>query len=75
MIKQPGYEEIGKCWSNYFKCCLEHETMEIAELLSVSKEQKEEIFMKIKDLAEKRLKEKIQYPVREYIDHITGDAW
>ena len=66
MIKRPGYEEIGKCWSNYFKCCLENGSMDAAESLGLSEEQKEGLFMKIKDLAENCLKEKIQYPVREH---------
>lgn len=64
MTKHPEYKEIGKCWSNYFKCCLENGSMEIASSLDICEEMKEEIFMKIKDLAEKSLNEKIQYPVR-----------
>ena len=65
MIKQPGYEDIGKCWSNYFKYCLENETIKITKSLDIPEGRQEEIFLKIKNLAEKHLKEKIQYPVRE----------
>lgn len=64
VIKHPGYEQIGKCWSTYFKSCLENGTMQIAGSLNISEERQERIFLKIKDLAEKHLKETIQYPVR-----------
>ena len=64
MVKNPEYKEIGKCWSNYFKCCLENRTMEIPESLGVPKDKLEGIFLKIKELVEEQLQEKIQYPVR-----------
>lgn len=64
MMKNPEYKETGKCWSNYFKYCLENGTMEIPESLGVPKDKREAIFFKIKGLAEKQLQEKIQYPVR-----------
>ena len=62
MVKYPEYEHIGKCWSNYFKCCLEHKSMEIAPSLMLSTEKQEETLMKIKGLVEKQLKLKVQYP-------------
>ena len=63
MVKRPGYEKIGKCWSNYFKCCLENGTMKVAESLCLSEDRIEETYIKIKELVEKQLKEKVQYPV------------
>lgn len=65
MVKHPGYEHIGRCWSNYFKCCLENKSMQIASSLNqvLSTEKQKETLMKIKDLVEKQLKTKVQYPV------------
>ena len=63
MIKHYGYNKIGKCWSNYFKCCLENGTLTVADSLSLTKEDQEQTLLKIKELVEKQLKEKVQYPV------------
>lgn len=57
------YKQIGMCWSYYFKCCLEHDTLSIAKNLNLSKKEQEEILMKIKLQAEHQIHEKINIPV------------
>lgn len=63
MIKQPGYERIGLCWSNYFKRCLENGTLKVADSLGLSDEEKESVLLSIKKEVEKRLKAEVHYPV------------
>ena len=63
VVKRPGYEKIGKCWSNYFKCCLEKGTLKFHDSLKLSEDRRDEILMKITTLVERQLQEKVQYPV------------
>ena len=56
MIKDPKYKQRGKCWSNYLKHCIEHNTISF----SVSLEEDREIHLaNIRTLVEDQLSKPI----------------
>ena len=61
MVQKYGAK--GKCWSNYFKFCLEHGTLFIHDSLQVSEAEKS------------RCLQKLQKLVREHLARSSSDIW
>ena len=61
MVQKYGAK--GKCWSNYFKFCLEHGTLFIHNSLQVSEAEKNKCMQKLQKL------------VREHLARSSSDIW
>ena len=61
MVQKYGAK--GKCWSNYFKFCLEHGTLFIHDSLQVSEVQKSKCMQKLQKL------------VGEHLARSSSDIW
>ena len=67
MTKNPDYVENGKCWSNFLRHCIEHNTIYFSNSLQISEEERKKNLAKIKELVEQRL----GYPVEvKLISHL-----
>ena len=49
------YSEKGKCWSNYLKFCLDHDTLTIHDSLHVPEAEKKRCIQKLQKLVENQL--------------------
>lgn len=57
MIDTYGYNEQGKCWSNYLKKCLSNKTVQIDDSLGLLEVRKEEILKKLREAVDNQLKQ------------------
>ena len=57
MMETYGYDERGKCWSNYLKKCLSNKTVQFDNLLNLSTVQKENVLKELREAVDKQLKQ------------------
>ena len=57
------YGEKGKCWSNYLKFCMEHDTLTVHDSLHVTKAEKSRFIQKLQKL------------VGEHLARSSSDIW